>query len=212
MLKQILMIILLLGCIPVVSGAQIQGKVYDSYLNLVNSAVVRINTYPVQTRVVKDTYTFNVPVGSYILEATSNGYKIIQEVNIKQEGSYVIDLILFPSFEDEEELLDYDVDFKNAYTNGISYWWLIVLVLIIISFLVYFFKFKKKKGKGIVMDEFPEKVLGFIKKKGGRITQKEIRKEFPLSEAKISLVVAELEHKGKLKKIKKGRGNIIILK
>jgi uncharacterized membrane protein len=43
-----------------------------------------------------------------------------------------------------------------------------------------------------------------------RVTQKEIRKEFPVSEAKISLMLTDLESQGKVKKIKKGRGNIII--
>ncbi len=33
-----------------------------------------------------------------------------------------------------------------------------------------------------------------------------------LSEAKISLILTELEHKGKVEKIKKGRGNVILLK
>jgi len=50
-----------------------------------------------------------------------------------------------------------------------------------------------------------------LKKEGGRMTQKEIRKHINLSEAKISLVIAELEDSGKIKKIKKGRGNILIL-
>lgn len=43
-----------------------------------------------------------------------------------------------------------------------------------------------------------------------RITQKELRKNIPLSEAKISLVITELESLGKIRKIKQGRGNIII--
>ena len=33
-----------------------------------------------------------------------------------------------------------------------------------------------------------------------------------MSEAKISLMIAELEHKGLVEKIKKGRGNIVVLK
>ena len=33
-----------------------------------------------------------------------------------------------------------------------------------------------------------------------------------LSEAKISLILTELEHKGQIEKVKKGRGNVIILK
>ncbi|HII71494.1 TPA: hypothetical protein HA265_01940 [Candidatus Woesearchaeota archaeon] len=54
-------------------------------------------------------------------------------------------------------------------------------------------------------------ILDILKKEGGRSTQKEIRKYIPLSEAKISLMIAELESQGKIKKVKKGRGNIIIL-
>jgi uncharacterized membrane protein len=58
----------------------------------------------------------------------------------------------------------------------------------------------------------PEKVLAIIKEEGGRTTQKDIRKKIPLSEAKVSLMISELEAKGKIQKIKKGRGNIIVVK
>ncbi len=58
-----------------------------------------------------------------------------------------------------------------------------------------------------------ENALEIIKKHDGRITQKELRKEMLyLSEAKVSLIITELEHKGKIAKVKKGRGNVIILK
>ncbi|MFH1173519.1 MAG: hypothetical protein V1725_00105 [archaeon] len=41
-------------------------------------------------------------------------------------------------------------------------------------------------------------------------TQKDVRQAFPLiSEAKISLIISELEHDGKVRKFKKGRGNIV---
>jgi len=53
--------------------------------------------------------------------------------------------------------------------------------------------------------------MDIIKKEDGRTTQKEIRKQLPLSEAKVSLIITELEEKGVVKKIKKGRGNVIIL-
>lgn len=55
-------------------------------------------------------------------------------------------------------------------------------------------------------------ILDYIKKEGGRTTQKDLRKQFTSSEAKMSLMIAELEHRGILEKIKKGRGNILILK
>ena len=51
-----------------------------------------------------------------------------------------------------------------------------------------------------------------MKQKHKRTTQKEIRKIIPLSEAKISLMITDLESRDLIKKVKKGRGNIIILK
>ncbi len=56
-----------------------------------------------------------------------------------------------------------------------------------------------------------KQVVDIIIKQGNRTTQKELRREIPLSEAKISLMVSELVELGILKKIKKGRGNIVIL-
>jgi len=59
------------------------------------------------------------------------------------------------------------------------------------------------------LDEYEHKVLQLVKKEK-RTTQKDLRKEIPLSEAKISLIITDLESKGKIRKIKKGRGNILI--
>ena len=60
-------------------------------------------------------------------------------------------------------------------------------------------------------DDITKQIIHIIKEEGGRTTQKLIRKKIPLSEAKISLAITELVANGKIKKIKKGRGNIIIL-
>jgi len=54
-------------------------------------------------------------------------------------------------------------------------------------------------------------VIRIIEKNGGRITQLDLRKALPYSEAKVSLMITDLENRGIIKKIKKGRGNIIIL-
>ena len=58
-------------------------------------------------------------------------------------------------------------------------------------------------------------VFDLVRESSGRISYDEvtaeIRKHFPLSEAKISLMITELEHKGIVNRIKKGRGNVIIL-
>ncbi len=55
-------------------------------------------------------------------------------------------------------------------------------------------------------------LLEKLKNYGGRMTQKELREKTGIGEAKLSLMVAELESLGKVKKIKQGRGNIIVLK
>ena len=89
--------------------------------------------------------------------------------------------------------------------------------MIIIAFIIY--KYRKKWNKKELQNELENKfddiylnnVLEFIKKNQGRTTQKDIRKQLKISEAKVSLVLSQLESEGKIKKIKKGRGNIIIL-
>ena len=54
-------------------------------------------------------------------------------------------------------------------------------------------------------------VIGIISKNDGRITQKELRTRVRHSEAKVSLMVSDLESRGIVRKFKKGRGNVIIL-
>lgn len=63
-------------------------------------------------------------------------------------------------------------------------------------------------------EELPEdlkKIVEIIRSNGGRITQKELRQKVDYSEAKVSLMVADLENRGIIQKFKKGRGNIIVL-
>ncbi len=59
-------------------------------------------------------------------------------------------------------------------------------------------------------DPLKEKILRLLQEHDKRMSQKELRKQFPFSEAKMSLAITELENEGKIKKIKKGRSNILI--
>ncbi|MDW7731676.1 MAG: hypothetical protein SCH66_04495 [Methanolobus sp.] len=54
-------------------------------------------------------------------------------------------------------------------------------------------------------------VVGIISNNGGRITQKDLRSKLRHSEAKVSLMISDLENRGVVQKFKKGRGNVIIL-
>ena len=72
---------------------------------------------------------------------------------------------------------------------------------------------KEEVSKTSKIEDFLSKdVIKFIKEEGGRVTQKDIRKKFPYSEAKISLIITELEKDNIVERIKKGRGNVIVLK
>lgn len=65
--------------------------------------------------------------------------------------------------------------------------------------------------RDLLLPEDCRQVLSIIEKSDGRITQLDLRKMLPYSEAKVSLIVTDLESRGLVKKIKKGRGNVLIL-
>ncbi|HDJ37944.1 MAG TPA: hypothetical protein ENF24_01975, partial [Methanosarcinales archaeon] len=56
-----------------------------------------------------------------------------------------------------------------------------------------------------------QEVLSIIRGRDGRIAQKDLRLRLNCSEAKASLMITDLEDRGLVKKVKKGRGNVIIL-
>lgn len=226
--RAVILPVLLILLANIAFAANIQGTIYDIELNELNDVVVEIDTTPKQSFVSKDgKYSFDIPQGEYTILA-KNGEGIAEEkITITDEGKYNIDLILFPDFSEDVELLnESDLEISTEYTDtaekNYSLYYLIGFILIIIIIIVAIFRYTKKLETGF-KEELKEikkttkddleadlkELIKFIKKEGGRTTQKDIRKNFPQSEAKISLMIAELEHKGKIKKIKKGRGNII---
>lgn len=194
-------------------AATISGNVYDESLNLAKNSIVELNTTPKQTLVAKDgSYSFEVPEGNYALKATLGESFVEETLTVKKEGKYVIDLIIFPNIEEippiEDELTE-----EIAKEEQTANWKFILVIagMIIVIFFVAYIIMKKRTNHPQSTGDLDD-LVNIIKKHGGRTTQKEIRKEIPLSEAKISLMIAELEHKGIVEKIKKGRGNIIVLK
>ncbi len=209
------------------SAARIYGNVYDFSLNEAKNAEVSINTTPNQFMIAKNgTYSFDVANGIYEIEARQYQKNYVvsyanENVTVRQEGNYVLDLILFPEIEtggEDSYPIDVNENILDSSSNNYYILW-IVLFLAVLSAFKYYMKrwFNKKYSLEKKDPEFSEEsdlddIVKIIKSEGGRATQKDIRKKIPLSEAKISLMIAELEHKGVVEKIKKGRGNIIILK
>lgn len=192
--------------IPVVYAAEIHGTIYDLSLKPVKNVLIEINTQPPQKLVSRDgTYQFSLTEGNYTIKARTISEKnLITEENIEligNTGEFVLDLFLLP--EETEQ--------KQEKTRIM---WYIIPIFIITLIIVYFIRKKPEKSQKEEKEERSDldRLIKIIQDKGGRTTQKEIRKHFPLSEAKVSLMITELESKGKIEKIKKGRGNIIILK
>ena len=169
-------------------------------------------------------------------------YSTSKIIIVNKDGEFNIDLIVdaLPGVElplDEDNVGPSIITLLRARYGYLFYvaigFVFSMIILVIYLYFKYRMRSKKKEVKIVsepVVSKTPEKVedttpepkdvpsedlagiLKIIKEEGGRTTQKDIRKQIPLSEAKISLMVSELEAKGKVQKIKKGRGNIIILK
>ena len=212
----ILILIILVLIIPFSLAANVEGKIYDFSLNIVKNVIVEVNSIPSQKHISLD--------GSYSFELTNNNYTInvysaknellgSENLTVKEEGSYNLDVILFPNINTDLDNLNSSELAPIEENNNISIWIISVIIILLISFIIFYIK-KSKKIKTQILnddDDLLEEVLEIVKK-DSRISQKDLRKHFPLSEAKISLVLTELESKGKIEKIKKGRTNIIIFK
>lgn len=57
-----------------------------------------------------------------------------------------------------------------------------------------------------------QKVIEIIRNQNGRINQKDLCSTLKCSDAKVSLMLADLERRGLIEKFKKGRGNVVILR
>ncbi|MFH1391713.1 MAG: hypothetical protein ABIH20_05360 [Candidatus Diapherotrites archaeon] len=237
------------------SATTISGTLFEWYtLEPLDIAIVEIDTTPKQTIVTENgEYSFNVNPGTYNLQAhyfveNKLVYLAEESITIEEEGTFTVDLIMFPSIEEPEFLFD-ETDELGVPLEGLeeepennSGQIIGGLVLIVISLVLIFYGARKiiksatgleterigieekyferpkeflKKENEIGKDELDrdtKEVLEILKRYGGRMTQKDLRDKVTFGEAKTSLVVAELEEMGKIKKFKKGRGNIIILK
>ena len=219
-----LLVFFILG--PALAGAaMIHGTVYDLSLEKVANVIVEINSNPRQRYVaVNGTYNFEVPVGRYTLstysERGNTALRAVENITIIDDGNYVLDLFLYPDFTEEDLFEDVEFDIDNLYQEKKTsiLWLLFPLAALMSLFLVVLVRvntrlMKKEFEKEIdVLDDESHKILALLRKNSGRMPQKQIRKEMPMSEAKISLMIAELESLEKVKKVKKGRGNIILLK
>jgi uncharacterized membrane protein len=211
-------------------------------LEPVNGVLVTINTTPVQQKVTENgSYFFeSIPPGHYKLKAyfKQEGIELYAEENvtITQEGKYVMDLILFPIlFEDDTGIEEIDFSIPDNQHNDYGWiFWISGIAVSVGAGLIYLIFRKRGEIKdktvetferdkislqpeqhAIPLDSLPEdlrEITDILIREGGRISQKDLRRRLGYSEAKISLMIADLERRGIVEKVKKGRGNIIFLR
>ncbi|MFU8767233.1 MAG: hypothetical protein ACNA7I_06170 [Candidatus Methanoperedens sp.] len=203
------------------------------------NVMVEVNSTPAQSKVATDgRYSFDLQPGSYLVTAKYYRNNVLEyfteeEVIIDIEGEFIIDLILFPPTGMEHEFLGdinlADVGINND--NNLNGYILVLGLFLGAAFALGYLYMNKKnpvhapgnendvnipvseetteiEGAGLPADL--RELLVLVHGMGGRVTQKELRKKLHYSEAKVSLMITDLESRGLVTKIKKGRANVII--
>ncbi len=242
-------ILLLISTAHAAGTATIHGAVYEWYtFQPMENAVIEVNSTPPQSIVARyGLYSFNLAPGSYLITAKyyqNNTLTSFAEetITITDDGDYVLDLLLFPSYDEEivneTELSEITEDFEEdsktieeGTDSSLFYFIALIMLFVIIRFSIYAYKKRSSENEEIMPKidaSTPEElnqtietkttaplpadlleVMDIIKANDGRITQKELRSKLKYSEAKVSLMVSDLEQRGLIEKFKKGRGNII---
>lgn len=207
-------ILLLLVLFSLVYPVQVYGDIYEAgSLERLDSVVLTVSADHYSYRQVfgSSNYSIDLPDGRYDIQVEhySDGvltHEFNESVNLNGQKARM-DFVLEP--------IPSPVDLRlYAIAGG-----LIIIVLIIIHrILLRDFPTKKQtlddisekvEKKTIDLDNEAKKVLEIIESHEGRMTQKELKEILNYSDSKMSLIIAELEHFGLIKKFKRGRGNII---
>ena len=219
----------------------IGGVAYDYLtLEPLPDTIIEINTTPPQTYVSKDgNYRLNVPEGSYHLTAKHYENNLLEyyteeNITVAGGGDYTLDLIMLPAIEDEflfdePDLSDFDDVLIEDESQENQIWLMVpaviafIFIIIITGWYLLFARSKKiEEGTTEAMIKSEEgdlrplpddllEIVEILKKHDGRMTQKELRKLLPHSESKISLMITDLENRGIVTRVKRGRGNVILL-
>ncbi len=226
---------------PAVAGATVYGEVYDSdSLGLAKNILVQINTRPVQKIFSKTgNYSFEAGPGNYVIRVLALDGVVLAEENISiaGEGRFEHDILLFLSPDFWEDLIEEPtVEEVSLPENSFPAVYLLAAAFIVATTLAIAYLALKKTGrkpskpvKPVKKHEKREKkvqtqfqaplfltreareLFEKIRAAGGVTTQKDLRREMPFSEGKVSLLITELEDAGLVKRIKRGRANVVKL-
>ncbi|MFA5050265.1 MAG: hypothetical protein WC501_04625 [Candidatus Micrarchaeia archaeon] len=199
LLKNILFVLVLFS---ISYPSFIHGNIYSSDMNKLDNVFIKIEGSFSYYKVAESSnYSLFLPEGEYLISASSfdesgNLMYYFENNIIVNEEDQKIDLVLEPV------------------SNSYLFYIIAILLIIVITLSFKFFKKEEKKQEVSipvtnVLDENSKKVLQTIESFEGRCTQKELKQSLNFSDAKLSLILTELESLSKIKKFKRGRGNII---
>ncbi len=215
-MDRILIVILL--SLAFSEAADIYGNLYDPALKRMYSSVIEINTTPRQRFVsTNGSYHFTISPGSYEIRASSiTGLAAMENLTVVDEGRYILDLFLYP-----EDGLDIgDVYIPEPIPSSKMPVWLLTgfgVLLVSSAFIIAFLirqntdmrRMHLEALKGLDDDE--KKVLTLLRDNKGRLSQQVIGREFTYTDAKVSLMLTDLEDKRFIRRVKRGRANMIFL-
>ena len=113
-MKKALFIFFFLAAMASADAATINGTAYEWYsLEPLSDVIIDINTTPNQTVVANDgAYSIDISEnGAYLIRAQyfENNllkYQAEELIDVKQDGTFRVDLIMFPYLEDDETLFE----------------------------------------------------------------------------------------------------------
>jgi len=105
-----------------------------------------------------------------------------------------------------------EVYFEKAKENPTYKYYSLLAFAGIFAFLLLFFFYSRSSNKVIgYLNENERKVIEVIRRYGGRVSQKKICIETDFSKAQVSRILKDMEERGLIKRIKKGRSCDVIL-
>lgn len=215
--------------------AEVHGTIYDLWAFMpLENVVLEVysgSTLRMQTVIPDGFYSLSLSTGSYTIFAKYYSgaalmYDAEENITLQENDNITLDIIMFPAFEENDFPENYEElpGIEEGEATGVLLAAMAVLIIIAGTVAYYLMVVRPKRKPGAVKkaeappsakvvglpDDLRE-VLDAMRESGGRTTQLELRQKLPYSEAKVSLMVADLEHRGLIRKIKKGRGNILVL-
>jgi uncharacterized membrane protein len=216
--------------------ATVHGTIYDLWtFEPLENVVIKAysgSTLRQQIFSTDGTYSLFLYSGSYTITAkyyykgTTLMYEDEENIALQANDNLTLDLIMFPTFEENELSDNYSIPLDEGGVEAGNVWLALGVVLVIVAagaLAFYYLKIlSRRKPASAEKVEMPSarivglpddlgEVMDVIMVSGGRINQVDLRQKLPHSEAKVSLMIADLEDRGLVRKIKKGRGNIIVL-